>query len=132
MHVELRKNAIRQQLAEQERLKAETEGKKKSIIAKVKKDIEPRLKATADKMNSAPEADKPKLKEEFNAIKAEGDALYAEVTKLDQELSLTIGRINFCSGVMSEIRNEENSLNGHLAKFEDVSVQEGDDISCQE
>ncbi len=120
MHVELRKNAIRQQLAEQERLKAEAEGKKKSIIEKVKKEIEPRMKAAAELANKASDDDKPKLKDAFESIKAEGNALLAEVTKLDGEISLVIGRINFCSGVMSEIRNEENSLNGHLAKFEDV------------
>jgi hypothetical protein len=91
MHVELRKMAIRQQIAEQEKAKAEAEGKKKDIIARIK--LLP---------------DNEKL------------PLIKEVAALDQELSLIVGRYNFCSGVMSEIRNEENSLNGHLAKFEDV------------
>jgi len=91
MHVELRKMAIRQQTAEQERLKAEEEGKKKDLIARIK---------------LLPDNEKLPLIKEVGAI--------------DQELSLIVARYNFCSGVMSEIRNEENSLNGHLAKFEDV------------
>jgi hypothetical protein len=92
MHVELRKNAIRQQLKEQETLKSEAEGKKK--------DLQARLKAAATDS------------EKVGLLKA--------ITGLDNDISLYVGRINFCSGVMSEIRNEENSLNGHLARFEDV------------
>jgi hypothetical protein len=92
MHVELRKNAIRQQLNEQETLKSEAEGKKKDLQARLK--------------NAATDTEKVEL------LKA--------ITGLDNDISLYVGRINFCSGVMSEIRNEENSLNGHLARFEDV------------
>lgn len=90
MHVELRKNALRQQLSEQERIKSELEGKKKLLA--------------------------PKLK-----IEAERAEAVKQITALDQDISLAIGRINFCSGALAEIRNEENSLNGHLARFEDMN-----------
>lgn len=92
MHVELRKNAIRQQLDENTRLKQESEGLKKEIQERLKKATTNEEKVT----------------------------FLQQITKLDNDISLYVGRINFCSGIMSEIRNEENSLNGHLAKFEDV------------
>lgn len=94
MHVEIRKRAIIQQNGELQKQLSEFEGKKKALVEKVK---------------AAPDNEKGEL------IK--------QITAIDNELSWVVGRINYCSGALGEIRNEENSLNGHLAKWEDSRSQ---------
>ena len=103
MHVELRKRAAFTQMEELKRKMAINEGTRVELVKK--------LSITPD--DSAKQV------------------IVKQITDLDNQTSMTVGQINFIQGAMAEIHNEESSLQGHLAKWNDVTSKNAAIMAAQ-